>query len=372
MKILHLATHEGVYRGGAVQLCRMALTQKKLGHRVHVIANLTHRYSRDRIDGHRSSWEALDAADIPVRQMRYGTTWGLIQLRRILQWERYDIVHAHRDDALLAVLRAGWGLKNLRLVAQRGTINPPPRNVARAFRSPRLGAAVAVADAVKQALIDDAGIEPQKIHTVYGSVDLETFSPMPPKTALRGQLGLAEDTPLIGSLSSWRKAKGFDVLIKALRDVFQIHPEARALFLGLGMAKHVEPMAKKFGIDRQCHFLKHQQCVADWLSIMDFSVIAAVGREGLSGVLRESLAMEIPVISTDCAGNGEIIEDRRTGLLVPMNDVDALAKAMCWALEHPAEMKAMARAGRRWVVDRCSMDRQAERLLETYRLVMKQ
>jgi glycosyltransferase involved in cell wall biosynthesis len=366
VKILHLATHEGVYRGGAVQLCRMARAQKLLGHQVDVIANLAGGESPDRIDQLYSSWAALDTPEGSLRQMTYRTLAGLMRLRSMIKREKYDIMHAHRDIALLAMMRACWGLRRPQLVAQRGTIKPPPTKVARAMSSKRLGAVVTVADDVKRVLVKVAQIKPQKVHTVYGSVDLGTFAPQSPKVSLHTKLGLSEETRIIGSLSAWRKAKGFSLFIEALGNVFQSHSKVHAVFLGRGVEKNVGPVAEKYGISERCHFIGHRSDVAEWLSIMDFTVVAAYDREGLSGVLRESLAMEVSVISTDCAGNGEIVNDRRTGLLIPMNDAGALSAAMNWALDHPGEMKTMARAGRQWVIEHCSMEVQANHLLKIY------
>jgi glycosyltransferase involved in cell wall biosynthesis len=153
--------------------------------------------------------------------------------------------------------------------------------------------------------------------------------------------------------------------------VIPAHPNLHVLLLGEGVPEHVSPLAREFGIADRCHFLGHQSNVAEWVSIMHLTVIAAWEREGLSGVLRESMAMEIPVVSTDCSGNGEIVRDHETGLLVPMRDPEALSKALDWALGHPEAMKTMAREGRRWVQDHCSPATQAIQLEEIYRKIQR-
>jgi glycosyltransferase involved in cell wall biosynthesis len=72
------------------------------------------------------------------------------------------------------------------------------------------------------------------------------------------------------------------------------------------------------------------------------------------------------VITTDCAGNGEIVKDRKTGLLVPPDDREALSFALRWALEHSEDMRKMARQGRRWVEEHCSLKAQGAALEAVY------
>lgn len=366
MKILHLATHAGVFRGGAVQLCRMAQAQARAGHEVRIVAQLETHCSESRQRKDRESWEPIRASGIGVDMMSYANPPGVLDLRAFIRQHRFDIVHAHRDDALLAARVALIGMDRPKLVAQRGTTSAAPFLVASAFRSGKVCAIVAVAEAVKKSLVEEAGVDPGKVHVIYGSVDLEQFAPAPPNEALRAGLNLPEDAVIIGSISAYRKAKGFGDLVRALKQVFEANPNSYALFLGEKTDKHVLKKAKRAGIADRCRFVGHQSNVHEWLSLMDVTVIAATGREGLSGVLRESLAMEVPVVSTDTSGNGEIVRDGETGLLVPVGKPEALGAALCRALDDPEGMKRMAKAGRAWVSSHCTPEVHAEKLLALY------
>ena len=370
MKILHLATHAGVFRGGAVQLCRMAQAQVRAGHEVRIVAQLETHCSEDRQRKDRESWEPIRASGVGVDLMSYANPPGVLDLRGFLQRHEFDIVHAHRDDALLAARVALIGMEKPKLVAQRGTTSPAPFLVASAFRSEKVRAIVAVAEAVKQSLVRGDGVPAGKVRVIYGSVDLQQFAPAPPNEDLRAGLNLPDGAVIIGSISAYRKAKGFGDLVKALKVVFESNANAYALFLGEKTDKHVRKKAKRAGIADRCRFVGHQSNVHEWLSLMDVTVIAATGREGLSGVLRESLAMEVPVVSTDTSGNGEIVRDGETGLLVPMGKPGELGAALCRALADPAGMKAMARNGRAWVSSHCTPKIHAEKLLGLYAEVL--
>lgn len=366
MKILHLATHAGVFRGGAVQLCRMAQAQARAGHEVRIVAQLDTSCSAERQQRDRESWEPVRASGIGVDIMSYANPPGVLDLRAFLRQHAFDIVHAHRDGALVAARFALAGMDRPRLVAQRGTTSRPPFLVASTLRSPKVAAVVAVAEAVKRSLCEEADVPAGKVHVVYGSVDLELYAPAPRNEALWAGLNLPPNARVIGSISAYRKAKGFGDLVKALKAVFEANQDAHALFLGEKTEKYVRKEAKRAGIVDRCRFVGHQPNVHEWLSLMELTVIAATGREGLSGVLRESLAMEIPAISTDTSGNGEIVRNGETGYLVPVGKPDELAGAMIRALEDREGAKRMARAGREWVAAHCTPQAQAAALLGLY------
>lgn len=370
LRILHVATHTGIYRGGAVQMARMAIAQKRSGASVEVIVRADRHDTRSAQRRDLESWAPLLAAGVSVRALDYLRWWGRLRLGRLLNSGEFDIVHVHRDDALRAVHRMLKSGAAPALIAQRGTIRIPPDRVRPMFASPRLKAVVAVADAVRTSLASAVSETASKIHVVYGSVDLNEFRPRERNVEIRKNLGIPAGATVIGSLSAYRKAKGLESLVNALGRVMKRHEDMHAILLGGGVEEPMAPIARELHIVDRIHFVGHQTDVARWISTMDLTVVAATDREGLSGVLRESLAMEVPVISTDCAGNGEIVRDRVTGLLVPQDDTVALTEALGWALQNPQEMKSMAAKGRLWVEKNCASEVQRSRLEEIYRSVI--
>jgi glycosyltransferase involved in cell wall biosynthesis len=68
--------------------------------------------------------------------------------------------------------------------------------------------------------------------------------------------------------------------------------------------------------------------------------------EGFGMVLTEAMSQGLPVITTPNTGGGDLIEDGRNGLLVPIRNSERLAETMQWCLDHPVEMEAISRAAR--------------------------
>ena len=372
LTILHVASHAGVFRGGAVQACRIANAQAERGHRVTIVANTSAEHSPERLAKALKTWaEQLDPRvrmiPLPLRSIRgrIGLPWTIWRLRP-------DVVHAHRDPALIAVAKVARHNRGFLFIGQRGTTKDPPARAQAIFASKRLEGVSAVAEAVRQVLLHKTGIRPpEKIRTIYGSVDLDNFSPGPRDEERRHELGYGPEHFVVGSLSAWREQKGFDTLIAAAAKAIAQNDRLRLLFLGGGVEECVAPLAREAGIANSCRFLGHQNNVAGWLRAMDVTVLCARSKEGLSGVLRESLSAAVPVISTDSDGNPEIVRDMETGLLVPADDADRLAEALLWAAAHPREMRAFAEAGRQWVVQECAPAVQAARLEEFYRELLE-
>jgi glycosyltransferase involved in cell wall biosynthesis len=370
-RILHLATHTGVYRGGAVQACRMAEGLARRGHEVTLVAAEDAKASPAQRAQDASTWRSLSEKGVRVATLNYGGLFGPWRLRRFIKDGGFDIIHAHRDDALLAAARALGRRASPALVAQRGTISRPPEQVGRVFASDRVRAVVTVARAVRKKMKKVPGIDARKIHVIYGSVDFEKFSPRESDPRLASEARIPEDAYVVGSLSAYRSAKGFNYLIAALDKVMDSFPDVTGLFLGANVVEKVTPMTRRRGNEDRYRIMGHQADVGAWLPLMDVTVVAATTREGLSGVLRESLAAGVPVISTDCAGNREIVRNGETGLLVPIKDKEALRDALLWARTHPDEMRAMTERGRAWVQKHCSIEAQCKRLERVYRSVLE-
>ncbi len=135
-------------------------------------------------------------------------------------------------------------------------------------------------------------------------------------------------------------------------------PPARIVSLG--------EKARARGIAHAVTVLPHREDVPEILAASDLVVDASYAGLGLTGSIREALAVETPVIATDLEGMPELVTDGETGLLVPPRNPEALAQAILRVLENPARAKAMARAGRKRVEDHFSLDAKLDRTEALY------
>lgn len=161
---------------------------------------------------------------------------------------------------------------------------------------------------------------------------------------LRTELGLAPDTPLFLSVAEFIPRKRHRDILAALARLARA--EVHLAFAGEGpLLLAMQRLAVELDIQNQVHFLGFRQ---DIPTLMRASVatILASQQEGLPRSVMESLSLEIPVIGTEIRGIRDLLATA-CGLLFSVGDVEGLAQAMTWILDHPEDAKNMGIRGRK-------------------------
>jgi len=168
---------------------------------------------------------------------------------------------------------------------------------------------------------------------------------------------------IVGRIAPW---KGQDIFLEAaallLRDGFlaEFRIAGSAMFGEAAFERELRARAARLGIEAQVSFLGFRD-VAEVLPSLDILVHASRIPEPFGQVIIEGLAAELPVVATDGGGAREIIDNGRTGLLVPMGDAPALARALRQLLTEPALARSVATAGRRHALENFTIERFARR-----------
>ena len=137
--------------------------------------------------------------------------------------------------------------------------------------------------------------------------------------------------------------KGFDLLLKAWAIVEKECPDWMLTIVGQGERSQYETLIDELKIDRNnCKLLGPAEQIQD--EYMNSSLLVMSSRfEGFGMVLIEAMTCGLPVISFDCpCGPKDIIQDHVDGLLVEKGNIDKLAEAIIWMIQHPEQRKAMA------------------------------
>ena len=134
--------------------------------------------------------------------------------------------------------------------------------------------------------------------------------------------------PVVVAAGRLSSEKGYDVLLRAFARVVAQRP-ARLILLGAGpLLESLREQTQQLGITDAVCFPGFAPNLGAWLSRARMFVLSSRA-EGLPNVLIQAMACGVPVVSTDCpTGPAEILEGGRWGTLVPVDDVDALAKAI--------------------------------------------
>jgi glycosyltransferase involved in cell wall biosynthesis len=294
-----------------------------------------------------------------------------IRFARDLRRARVQIVHAYNVYAnIFAVPPARIAGTPVVVASIRDTgvyLTPLQKRVQR--MACRLADCVLVnAEAVRRWL-EDQGYRTDRVAVIRNGVDLARFAVRPGDGALRRELGLPADAPLVLVLSRLDRNKGIEEFLEAAAEVASRSPRVRFLVVGdrfvlrdgaiVRDERHrdeLEKRARELGLSGRVRFTGFRLDVPALLSEAAMSVLPSRS-EGLSNAVLESMAAGVPVIATRVGGIPEAIEDGVSGLLVPPRDPGALARAMEVLLEHRELARRLGRDARRRVEERFSLER---------------
>lgn len=190
-------------------------------------------------------------------------------------------------------------------------------------------------------------VPPERVRYMPGiGVNLQQYSPdvNPAEVALvRQELGLGLNTPLILTVAEFIARKRHQDILKAFK--WLARNEVHLAFAGDGpLLKEMQQLASDLGIQNQVHFLGFRQDIAALIRASVATLLPSQ-QEGLPRSVMESLSLEIPVIGTDIRGIRDLLEGGY-GLLVKVGDVEGLAQAIAWVLDHPEDARIMGKRGR--------------------------
>jgi glycosyltransferase involved in cell wall biosynthesis len=187
--------------------------------------------------------------------------------------------------------------------------------------------------------------------------------------AARAALGLKPGAPVVGFVGRLVREKGVLDLLHAMREVRERVPGAQLLVVGpIDHDKRdaVTPeMAKRHGLDDATVFTGMRTDVPAMYALMDLCVLPSY-RESFPRAPMEAAAMGVPCIVTDISGCREVVDNNRTGLLVPVGDRPALADAIVSLLTRPDTAREMAGRARQRAVESFDEDRVFDMLRGAY------
>jgi len=170
------------------------------------------------------------------------------------------------------------------------------------------------------------GIQEEKIIVIYNTFNRPQINK--DKKSLRENFGM-EGTVLIsvGRLVPW---KGFGTLIGLMPDLLKDIPNIKLYIIGDGPEKvNLQELVLEHGLEDRVELVGRlpQDDLLQYIKAGDIFVLNT-GYEGFSHVLLEAMALGIPIVATNAGGNTELIEDKKTGLLVNYNNKEELKEAI--------------------------------------------
>ena len=303
----------------------------------------------------------LEAEGVPVERVRLSRAFDPRAFARILRRarrDRPDVVHTHLVHADFHGLPAGRLARVPALVSTKHGFN--------AFRDRKAFATadravasladvhVAISAGLARYLAESEGFDAATFEVVHYGI--EAGSEPPP---LPGAPRLA----IVGRLIP---IKGHDVLLRAVARARERLPGLTLEIAGDGeLEQELRATAIRLGLDDAVTFLGRVAPVDPVLERAEVVVVPSFG-EGFGMVALEAMERGRPVIASAVGGLPEIVDEGRTGLLVPPGDVEALVRAIAELADDPARAAGMGQAGRARALDGFSQERCTERIAVLY------
>jgi glycosyltransferase involved in cell wall biosynthesis len=287
-------------------------------------------------------------------------------LVRLLRRERFDLLHSHMFGSNLWGSTIGTACHVPVIVAQEHSWSFEGNPVRAWVDGNVIGRLadrfVAVSRADGERMVTREGVRADKVEVISNGY---IPSPASSATDVRAELGIDRDVPVVAIAAVLRPEKRLELLLEAFAEVLRALPRAQLLLAGDGPCRRMlENQARELGLDGHVHFLGFRGDVDSVLRAADVGALSS-DREGSPLLMFECMANDTPFVATAVGGVPDVIEDGRTGVLVPRRDPDAMARALIGILTDPDRAHEIAAAARE-EVNRFTIDTTAERFATLY------
>lgn len=204
------------------------------------------------------------------------------------------------------------------------------------------------------------------IHTVLNCVDVSQWDPETDGSAVRRELGIAADAPLIASVSRLFSWKGQRELLRAFAAARKELPALKLLIVGAdereahvgSFTEELKALAAELGVTEHVVFTGARSDVARVMAACDVFTLPSF-EEPFGLVFLEAMAMRRPIAALNNGGTPEVVEHGKSGLLSAPYDIPAYTANILTLLRDPALRARMGEHGRRRVVEYFNAQRMA-------------
>ena len=252
-----------------------------------------------------------------------------LKFRRALRRRGIRIVHTH--DLYTNIFAAPWArLAGCRVIASRRWLDDVPRpGLLPLNRLSYRFAHRVISNSAHTArlLADQEGVPAGRILELPNFLEERAFRRVGEdiRSNRRRSWGIADDAFLVGTVARLAPVKNHAMLLRALA---RLPADVHAVLIGEGASRAaLEDLARELQIESRVHFAGQLLEPGNLHQFFDASVLCSHS-EGFPNSVLEALAVGCPVVATPVGGVPEVIEDRQTGLLVPVDDSASLAERL--------------------------------------------
>ena len=376
MRILQVIPFFSPHMGGSAQVAYQI--SRRLGERGHDVTVVASDYATGESQFEEGPFDVVLFPNLVAR-------WGFYVTPGLVPWARdhvseFDVIHMHTartfQNAVARHFAVRYGVPYV--LSAHGTLPViVERKLAKriydllAGRSLLASASrlVAVSALEAEQYRLTGGIEEGRIRVIYNGLDLDEFSPLPPRGLLRQRLGITPEARVVLFLGRLHRIKGIDFLVKAFA---QLREEVKDVILVIagpdaGELARLQALVGRMQLAEGVRFAGTLYGQEKLAAYVDADVVASPGAYEIFGLVPfEALMCGTPAVVGEGSGAGQLIREAGAGYIVPPVNVDALAHRLRRALAGGPEVQAQVAAGQAFVRRELDWDAIAGHLEDLY------
>ncbi|MDD5680056.1 MAG: glycosyltransferase [Candidatus Omnitrophica bacterium] len=218
-------------------------------------------------------------------------------------------------------------------------------------------------------------IPEEKLKLIYDGVDLDSLSGVA-HGRFKKEMNFNSDQ-LVGMVGRIVKGKGQREFILAAKAVLEKRPKTKFVIIGDsagtadGYMGEIRTLVRERGLEGNITLTGWRKDMKDIMADLDVLVQATTTfPEGFGLTIIEAMALSKPVIATDIPGPSDIVDDGRTGFLVPAGDIASMARQMLCLLEDGELCRKMGSEGRRLVEKKFDVRNTVQNIEAIYKVLL--
>ncbi len=357
MRIFQILEFNQFNTGSVHQMFQAATGLQERGHDVTIVSRPDAKL-QSRAHVHRVAFAG-------IRMRNEFDLASVRELRMLIKEKKPDVIHVHKGVAHSLALAATYMHPIGAFVVNRGVSFPlDPWNRGK-FRTRRVDRVVTVCEQIRGVVIRSGKLPPDKVTVVYAGTDVDVFDPAKwDRTSFRREKKIDEAKFLITQVGI-RDWKGWKELTGAVAEL----PDVHLALVGCrndAERDEVTAYARERGLADRFTAIEYRDDMPNVFAATDLVVDASWAGTGITGTIREAMAMERPVIATDCGGNAELVSSPDVGWLVPQKNHEVLVRSIREVMTDRAHAADVGRKARRHVIRGFSKEIRVTRLSRLY------
>lgn len=357
MKILYTIT--GLTLGGAETITvNLASRMQKLGNNVKIMY----------LSGEKQVQipDEIETINLQMRKNPLGFIKALRKAKKIIEDFKPDVVHANMFHAIVfsRMLRLFVKIPRLICTEHSNNFHGKLRQVLEHCTDFLSDVNTNVSEKATENFVKNKLFSAKKTVTVYNGIDLRKFYPCR-NLSVRNNYNISENAFVFINVSRMMPAKDHKNLLDAFKTVHGKFPDAKLICVGSGdLLEETKNYAKNLELDNSVIFTGAKTNVESFYNASDCFVLSSAW-EGFGIVLAEAMSCGLSVISTDCGGTREVVQNEKW--LVPPKNPEMLAEKMIQIMEMTKKERVNLGKENRKLVEKFSLDEILNRWLEIYK-----